>query len=315
MGTGSKTGVFCAAIVAVACLTGCGRTYTATERVVARSNLSRPVPYSASVRCDDPSLVGKLEVVCSAGSGDCSRIELGAGREVVLDLAVRQRGVPFSLVRGHRVDLELLLKSIDGSGPTLTLPVHVAVKPWLETNSWLFAVVLGMTTVLVLVNTVAWLVLPRARGSLDFLVPISAGGPYFIYPPSRVIHLRRNRQRIGSGRRDDLRIDPEQVPGIEASHIVLRFRRGDDRGETVAEVAISGASLYRKGPVRFIADPNVRARADMTPTIPDYQIEVTARFPEVLEGRGYTVGRAFELKEGEEATAILGRGIVVQLKI
>ncbi|MFW6101306.1 MAG: hypothetical protein ACOC90_07955 [Bacteroidota bacterium] len=178
---------------------GCGRNYKDSETIEVRGNFREPrvIEVTAKFGSLDED-TGNPEVTLKKEGEAVDSFKLGR-KPVTLEVQIQQSDTPFRLIRGARYKGALYFTA-EGEYEK-KLPVNVYVKPWIVSNYWIVLAVLSGATVLFLANVICLIRLPPARGKVRML---PYGNFRYIYPPSRLLHFRRNQVTIGSGHGDDI---------------------------------------------------------------------------------------------------------------
>jgi len=281
-------------------LFGCSQIYETNETITLYPNLTTQKEYKINIEFDKDQSANSVILSVQKNYQDIEYLKL-FNEPVILNIIVRQDHIPFGLFNSHIYRGMISLTPAFDQGPLIDLPFTVYLKSWINTNSWIFVILLSLLSLVFFVNLVMYIVNPAARGTVEFLKPALVSYP--IYPRSRIVHYKRNYFSIGSGKNDDYFV--KKCPNLSPSHLVFKYKR--QTGKLELNI-ISRRSFFYKNSndVNYEQDPKV----EYENRIPDYFLSENR-----LSFKGYIESNKFNLNSGMSYIIVLTDSCIVKITI
>lgn len=303
-------------VLLLACLTvSCAGKITAERTITLKSNLSKPQLYSVNVSVAEGDDTW-LHVDVFSNGARVTTFEMSS-KAITFTLRAVPQEAPFTLIKGKKVSGTVSFKPAAGTGPVVSLPYSIYIRPWIVTNYWIFIVILAGFSVLLLINILCLLLKPAARGKVEVIDPSIL--PWYIFPRSKVVHCRRNIFTIGSDKHDTCMI--ENCKGLKGGHLVLSYfwkRKGMHRA---LAVHLQSKSFFYYKKEEFVRDMEYREGNEPFPQLlPDYYLKRDSsgyfqNLSELQENRGYQGSFTVEMQQGDSVILVLRESIVIRLSI
>lgn len=288
---------------------GCGSKENSTKNISIHPNLESPKNYIVKVELWADGSDSDIRVLVKKNNKIVSELQL-FNTPISIKLVPIVSSLPFHFISGENIKGILSLTPSEGFGPTFQLPVDVYIEPWIAQNIWIIYCILGIISVLFLANYSMMFLKTAARGKVNFVIPMS--GPWYIYPPSRIIHFNRDKYFIGTGSKDNIPSsmkgekgklksseDEERFHDLLHSHFKLKFKKDRNHRKKIIAQLVSFKSFY-------IKEGNLEIRTFTK----DENLDATK-----LELSGFIYKMKYTLKQNILYTIIVSSKLVFKIEI
>lgn len=182
-------------------LASCDTQYETSKEFSIKSNLASPQEYYIKFISDNEKPNDRIDIKFYQNGKQIEKLFLTKSSSPI-KLRVIQKNIELSLFSGVEYKGRVVISSVSDSFKRYEIPVSGFVNPWISTYSWIFYVFLAVLSLLFVINLICYSLLKPVTGVINFIKPRS--GPWFLYPPSRVLHCKRNIISIGTGIGDSI---------------------------------------------------------------------------------------------------------------
>lgn len=285
----------------------CDAQYETSKEFRIKSNLASPQEYYIKFISDDGKLNDKIDIKFYQNGKPIEKLVLTKSVSPI-ELRVIQKNIDLSLFSGFEYRGKIHLSSVNDQSKRYEIPLSGFINPWIITYGWVFYLLLGVLSILFVINLICYFVLQPVTGVINFIKPRS--GPWFLYPPSRIIHCKRNKISIGTGVSDS-------VPG-----------KIKENQETEQQNISNGLLKLRENHFQMVYNKSSKDKANfvlVTSKYPFYIKEsrltyedkefISENPTESLLVRGFTEQKRYKVLQGKSYTIVVTKEIFFTLEI